>query len=416
MRQTTRAWRREYKNMITLATECADPSQPDKPSLFCPLEPIVGSAVTTAYRNKSEFSVGYNAEMKPAVGFLMGKFIEGTVTVESIAEVPHVPDIAKALVACLGSFVSASAGDGLLPYNKHGHSGFWRMLSVRNSAATRQCMCLVQVDPKERTAEQMDAFRAQLLQHFRTTIIDNEEWAAANGGYRLVALQLQLYSGVSNAAPEGTPIELLHGAEACIHESLMGLDFRVSQSAFFQINVAQTEVLYNIAARFAALPAVDAPPSVKAQHVLLDVCCGTGTIGQSLANRVGKVIGLEMSGAAVEDAKANAKANQISNAFYYTGKAEETLSLALAEHVATLPAADSSVSVTAIVDPPRSGLHADVIRLLRRCPRIQRVVYVSCNPRSLMDNLQRFLQPTSKTYQGPPFTAVKAVPVDMFPM
>jgi tRNA (uracil-5-)-methyltransferase len=284
-------------------------------------------------------------------------------------------------------------------------------------------MILIQVDPKQRTEEQMEAFRKKLIAHFQARVLDpSSGWSAAHEGYELRAVQLQLFSGVSNVAPEGQPIELLHGSEGAIHERLMGLDFRVSQNAFFQINVPQTENLYNIAARFAQLPPADAAPEVKAQHVLFDVCCGTGTIGLSLASRVGKIIGLEMSAAAVDDARVNARANHIDNVHYYVGKAEDTIRQALADHVPPPPqgaaaaaAAAASPTVTAIVDPPRMGLHSDVVRLLRRCPRITRLVYVSCNAASMMDNLQRFCQPATKQYTGLPFVPVKAAAVDMFP-
>jgi len=424
MLDATRRWRREYGNTLSLPHECVDEASGPKTKLFCPLEPILPSPVTEAYRNKCEFSIGYDTQHKPATGFLMGSFSDGELRVEGPQDVPHVPAIAKAIVAVFNELVQASVADGLLPYDKRDHSGFWRLLVVRNSAATKQAMLLLQVDPKARTEEQMVAFRKQLMEHFRTRILDNPAWREAHEGYDLRAIQLQLFSGVSNVAPEGQPVELLHGSEGAIHERLMGLDFRVSQSAFFQINSAQTENLYNVAARFAQLPPADAAPEVKAQHVLFDVCCGTGTIGLSLANRVGKVVGLELSAAAVEDAKVNARANGIEHAHFYVGRAEDTIRQALADHVApsNVPGAAAAAAsavpppiVTAIVDPPRMGLHTDVVRLLRRNPRINRLVYVSCNPASLMDNLQRFCQPSTKQYAGQPFRPIKAAPVDMFP-
>lgn len=416
MQQTTRNWQREYGKALQFPHGSTELKSNGKPApLFVKLEEIVGSPVTDAYRNKCEFSVGLNSKNAPAIGHLMGKYTEGTVTVESIADVPHVPTIAKSLSATLLEFIETYSAD-YKPYDKRDHTGFWRLVVVRNSQETKQTMLLVQVCPKEKTDEQMAEFRQRLVAHFESRIINNPEWRAANEEYDLKSLQLQLYDGVSNAAPESTPIELLYGKEACITERLMGLDFRVSQAAFFQINVPQTNVLYSIAADFASLPAVDAPQSAKDKTTLLDVCCGTGTIGLSLANRVGKIVGLELSASAVEDAKFNATANGIKNAYYYVGKAEDTLSAALADHVNSLTAAEQADHiVTAIVDPPRSGLHADVVRLLRRCPRIDRIVYVSCNPKTLMENLQRFVQPTSKRWVGAPFTAVKAVPVDMFP-
>ena len=424
MQSTTRAWVREYGRALNLPYASEEPNAGNgkrTAQLFCTLAPIVPSPVTDAYRNKCEFTIGVNGKGEEEIGHLMGKYTEGTVTVESIQDCPHVPTIAKSLSMTLLEFVRAHRSE-YKPYDKRDHSGFWRLVIVRNSTETKQAMMLIQVAEKSRTPEQMEEFRKKLKEHFDAAIVNNPEWSEKNEGYTLKAIQLQCYDGLSNAAPEGTPMSLLYGKEGSITERLMGLEFRVSQGAFFQINVPQTSKLYSLAAEFAQLPPADAPSSAKSHVTLFDVCCGTGTIGLSLANRVGKVIGLEMSSAAVEDAKENAKRNGIENAFYYVGKAEDTIKDALADHVPPIvqqkkgaaPVVEEHV-VTAIVDPPRSGLHADVIRLLRRCPRIDRIVYVSCNPKTLMENIQRFIQPASKKWTGPPFTVVKAVPVDMFP-
>jgi len=414
MKEATSKWRKEHGKELVLPHEWKDEGD-SKRALFCPLQPILPSPVQDGYRNKSEFSIGLNTVGEPTIGFLMGRFVDGDVRVESIDDCPHVPNIAKSLVTSLTAFIRAHVNE-LKPYDKVAHSGFWRLLNVRNSEETKEVMALVQVSDKGRTEEEMSAFRQQLVQHFKQHVLDNPDWSEMNGGYSLRALQLQLYSGVSNAAPEDTPMEFLAGSEPYIHERLMGLTFRVSQQAFFQINVPQTSRLYQLAADCAKLPSADAHAQVKENQLLLDVCCGTGTIGLALASRVGKVVGLEMNASAVEDAKYNATANGINNAVYYVGKAEDTLSQALNTHVNNLPhAVQSQLEVTAIVDPPRVGLHADVLRLLRRCRSIHRLVYVSCNPRSLMDNLHRLIQPASKRYPGIPFKPIIAHPVDMFP-
>jgi tRNA/tmRNA/rRNA uracil-C5-methylase (TrmA/RlmC/RlmD family) len=127
-----------------------------------------------------------------------------------------------------------------------------------------------------------------------------------------------------------------------------------------------------------------------------------------MAKQVGRVVGIDIIASAIEDAKINADLNQINNAVYVCGKAEDVLNKALDDHAQT-------DDLVAIVDPPRGGLHPDVIRTLRKCERLKRVVYVSCNPKSLKDNLARFVQPPSKRYSGTPFIAMKAIPVDMFP-
>jgi tRNA (uracil-5-)-methyltransferase len=107
---------------------------------------------------------------------------------------------------------------------------------------------------------------------------------------------------------------------------------------------------------------------------LLDICCGTGTIGLMMARRVGKVIGLEMVASAIEDAKENAKLNGIENAVYVCGKAEDTLQPALDLHAIT-------TDIVGIVDPPRAGLRMSSINLFaHRRPCYHRLTecYVFC--------------------------------------
>jgi len=111
---------------------------------------------------------------------------------------------------------------------------------------------------------------------------------------------------------------------------------------------------------------------------------------------------------AVEDAELNSKMNGISNVRYLVGKAEVTIKRAL-------DGIDQSHQVTAVVDPPRVGLHNDVLRMLRNCRRIKRIVYVSCNPRTLLNNVKRLIQPANKRFKGEPFKIDVARPVDMFP-
>jgi len=244
--------------------------------------------------------------------------------------------------------------------------------------------------------KQVAAFRQMIVDHYTTTM--DQKWSEANEGYKLHALMIQIYNGHSEPVPGESPFELLYG-QPFVQEQLMGINFRISPEAFFQVNTKGAETLYSTAAAWA---------QCKPTTTLFDICCGTGTIGLTMAKKVGKVVGLELVPEAVEDAKQNAAENGISNAVYVCGRAEETLPKALAEHALT-------DDVVGILDPPRSGLHHTTIKALRRCDKLKRLVYISCNPKSLADNLQKFLQPPTKMIRGKPFTAVKAVPVDMFP-
>ncbi|KOO29742.1 tRNA (uracil-5-)-methyltransferase-like a [Chrysochromulina tobinii] len=117
------------------------------------------------------------------------------------------------------------------------------------------------------------------------------------------------------------------------------------------------------------------------ETVLLDVCCGTGTLGLSLASSVKRLIGIEMCAPAVEDARANAARNGITNALFIAKKAEEaTLSV-----LENLSAAEKR-SLVAIVDPPRAGLHTDVLKALRGCLPLTKILFVACHAPSFVAN------------------------------
>lgn len=130
----------------------------------------------------------------------------------------------------------------------------------------------------------------------------------------------------------------------------------------------------------------------------LDICCGTGTIGIVLSDSVKDVIGIELSESAVKDAIENVKLNNIQNITFKCGKAESILKQGL----------DISLmrNLTAIVDPPRSGLHPIVCKTIVKCKAIQQFVYVSCNQKSLVENSKHFLTE---------FEISKSVAVDLFP-
>ena len=185
----------------------------------------------------------------------------------------------------------------------------------------------------------------------------------------------EVVSVMQNVNPGDTPLvwgdQTIHlaGAET-ITESLMGLDFKLSARSFLQLNPAQTEVLYEEAAKALELAPDD---------TLIDAYAGIGTIGLSLAARVKNVRGMEIIPEAVADANENARLNGITNAHYEVGKAEEILPKWQNE----------GLSFDAlVVDPPRAGLDDNLIKaILKTKPR--KFAYVSCGMASLARNLRR---------------------------
>jgi 23S rRNA (uracil1939-C5)-methyltransferase len=185
----------------------------------------------------------------------------------------------------------------------------------------------------------------------------------------------------------GGVTEVLHGTDA-IEEELAGLRFRISADAFFQTNTEMAERLYAVAAEYAGL---------QGWERVYDLFCGIGTIGLSLAARAGEVWGLEIVEEAIADAIANARANEIGNARFFAGDVR----LALRELVERAGRPD-----VLVVDPPRAGLSAKVVRrIIEAAP--SRIVYVSCNPTTLAPNAAQLAEAG--------YVLRRVRPVDMFP-
>lgn len=172
-----------------------------------------------------------------------------------------------------------------------------------------------------------------------------------------------------------------------IYDTLCGKRFRISPSSFYQVNPAQTEILYKKAIEFAKF---------KGTERILDAYCGTGTIGIIASDFVKEVVGVELNQDAVKDAVLNAKGNQVKNIQFYSKDAGEFITQ-MAEQNAKLDAV--------IMDPPRSGSSEAFIDAIGTM-KPEKVVYISCNPETLARDLALLRK---KGYK-----AKTIQPVDMF--
>ncbi|KAK3206012.1 hypothetical protein Dsin_020058 [Dipteronia sinensis] len=490
--------------------------------LPCKLEGILESPLVNGYRNKCEFSVGYSLQGKPTVGFMLGNFREGVTAVEEPVDCPNVSRISCRYALIFQEFLQHSE----LPiWNRFKNTGFWRQLTVREGrtpeksidaenleANVSEVMLMVQVSSVGFDDALVNSEFEKLAKAFA------EGATASSPPLPLTALVVQDHQGISNVAPADAPLRLLaipksesdpqmEGTndlvEARIHDSINNLRFCISPTAFFQVNTLAAEKLYSLAGDWA-----DLGPDT----LLFDVCCGTGTIGLTLAHRVGMVIGIEMNASAVSDAHRNAELNGIKNCRFVCGKAEDVMGSLLKEYVSVpekldehasetsnkeittaeekdsimedvrdteesschdpengMVASESSVNsgnepqiqlektcksedgnssvqqfknVVAIVDPPRGGLHPTVIKVLRTHSHLRRLVYISCNPETLVANAIELCTPSPEKFDkgnkdnrgwrnmssaglarrraksmpvSEPFQPVKAMAVDLFP-
>lgn len=233
--------------------------------------------------------------------------------------------------------------------------------------------------------------------------------ATASIPFKVSSIFFQEYNGLSHPTPND-PVQHVYG-EKHILDILGKNTFQISPGAFFQVTTVGAEVLYDEVA-----DRVRDVSENPADTLLLDVCCGTGTIGLHCMKEgvAGRVLGVDISEPAIEDAKANAVRNGYGDegvTRFVASRAE----LVLAEELQK-PGVKGK-PIVAVVDPAREGLHADVIRALRYSPQIRRLVYVSCNPTgSLTNDAASLCQLPTKKYKGLPFKPTLAQPVDMFPL
>ena len=171
-----------------------------------------------------------------------------------------------------------------------------------------------------------------------------------------------------------------------IMDKLGELKIKISPMSFYQVNPVQAEKLYDLGVKMA---------DIGKNDIVFDLYCGIGTISLSVAKKVQKVYGIEIVKEAVIDARANARMNNIANTSFMDGKVEELLPKLCSKEKADV----------ILVDPPRSGLDGKTIKTIIKV-KPKKLVYISCNPDTLVDNLLLL----EKDYD------IKAVqPVDMFP-
>ena len=216
--------------------------------------------------------------------------------------------------------------------------------------------------------------------------IRNNEGYFRNMFIRTTSLWYVINEKLNDSIGDQSPI--LYKGDEAIYEEMEGLRFKIGPKSFYQTNSLQAHRLYSVARDFAAL---------TGNEVVYDLYTGTGTIAQFVSRQASKVIGIEYVPEAIEDAKANAEANGITNCRFFAGDMKDVLN---AKFIAKHGRPD-----VIILDPPRAGIHPDVAKvILDAAP--DRMVYVSCNPASQARDLAILCEDYD-------ITAVQ--PVDMFP-
>ncbi|WP_137400861.1 23S rRNA (uracil(1939)-C(5))-methyltransferase RlmD [Echinicola rosea] len=335
--------------------------------------PIIGSAETQYYRNKLDFTFSNNRWLtkeeidsgkdfeRNALGFHIPKRFDKIVDVEHCyLQGGPSNDVRNALR-------DFALEKGLTFFDMIKQEGLLRNLIIRTSI-TGETMVIVQFG--ENAPEQIDQVMTFLSERFPD----------------LTSL-LYIINLKKNETFHDQDIHTFMGRDYIIEE-MEGLQFRVGPKSFYQTNSKQAYELYKVAREFANL---------SGDEVVYDLYTGTGTIANFVAKKAKQVIGIEYVEAAIEDAKLNAKENCLDNTLFYAGDMKDMLN---DEFVASHNAPD-----VIITDPPRAGMHEDVVNMLLKLAA-PKIVYVSCNPAT---------QARDVALLGEKYNVDIVQPVDMFP-
>lgn len=361
-------WKRQH--VVDAFERIADLESPD-------VAETVPAASPYWYRNKMEFSFGterwLTEEEIASEGEIDRSFALG---LHAAGRFDRVLDIERCMLqseasnAVLNLTRTFALEHDLPAYTTRGHVGLLRNLVVRTSRATGEMMVILITNglSSERVTEWGQRIRSGVP----------EVSTALHG----------LHTGKASVAT-AERIDVLFGPGS-IEESIAGNRFEISPFSFFQTNPEQAQVLYERALEAARL---------ESSERVWDLYCGAGTISLAAARRSGHVVGVELNDGAVADAQRAAQKNGVENVEFHAGD--------LKELIGTLgrgTGSDGEPDVV-ITDPPRSGMHEDVVRaLLERRP--SRIIYVSCNPTT---------QARDAAILAEHYRLESVVPVDMFP-
>ena len=330
--------------------------------------PIIGGKTPFRYRNKAQFPIGKNKDGKIIAGFYAG----GT---HSIIEVNDCVIGVKENKEILDIILEFMKSNKIEPYDEKEHKGLIRHVLIRKGFYTHELMVCLVINgitlPKNKI------------------LVDNLKKIKG-----VVSICLNINIEKTNVIL-GNEVITLYGRDY-IFDNIGDIKFQISPLSFFQVNPAQTKVLYDKVMEFATL---------TGNETVWDLYCGIGSISLFLAKKAKKVYAIEVIERAINDARENARINNIENVEFFVGKAEEILPRIYLEYSAKKNHLDMIRPDVIVVDPPRKGCDIACLNtMLEMSPK--RIVYVSCDSSTFARDLKYLCE------NG--YTLQKVQPVDQF--
>lgn len=321
----------------------------DRGKIDAVMEPVEGMDEPFRYRNKAQFPFGTDKEGNPVTGFYAGRTHDIIANTECILGVEQNREILEIILQYMKENCVAA-------YDEKSGKGLIRHVLIRYGFTTKEIMvCLVINGTKLPKADRLIKKLTQLEGMTSITLSPNTR---------------------RDNVIMGNSYEVLWG-QGFITDYIGNVKYQISPLSFYQVNPVQTEKLYGLALEYADL---------KGTETVWDLYCGIGTISLFLAQKAKQVYGVEIVPQAIEDAKNNAKINEINNAAFYVGKAEEVLPDYYEEYAKTHGGEKARADVI-VVDPPRKGCDETLLETIVKMEP-EKVVYVSCDSATLARDLK----------------------------
>lgn len=325
-----------------------------------PIHPTVGMSDPWHYRNKTQIPIGTAKDGTTQMGFYRQRSHDIIDMDTCLIQDEIQNQIMREIKQLVQQF-------GITTYNEQKHQGLLRHVVIRIGHFTNEVMVILVVNGKKLPQSQ--------------AIVD----ALTRKFPMITSVKMNRHQAKSNVIM-GPTSYTLYGKDY-IEDTLNDINFEISDLSFYQINVVQTQKLYQIAVDYAQL---------TGNEVVLDAYCGIGTIALSMADKAKHVYGVEVVPEAIEDAKRNAKNNGYDNTTFVAGPAESVI--LDWQHAGIQPD-------VVTVDPPRKGCDSTFIETLKVLAP-ERIVYVSCNPSTQLRDVDLLKDQ---------YDVVEITPVDMFP-
>ena len=345
------------------------------------MEPIVGMDETEGlggpyhYRNKAQFPIGTDKEGNVVTGFYAGR----THSIISNTNCALGVEINEQILKLILEFMKEYR---ISAYDEEKHQGLVRHVLIRYGFTTKEIMvCLVINGERVPHGEVLAKRLAEIEGMTSVTLSVNREKTNVIMGNVIKPLWGQMY----------------------ITDYIGDVKYQISPLSFFQVNPVQTEKLYKLVLEYSGLN--DVSCGNPRDKVVWDLYCGIGTISLFLAQKAGKVYGVEIVAQAIDDARNNAKINEIENAEFFVGKAEEVLPQYYENYAKELGGETAHADVI-VVDPPRKGCEESLLQTMVDM-KPERIVYVSCDSATLARDV--------KFLRGNGYELQRVRAVDQFP-